>query len=79
MCGGQGGDREAVVVREGGDAIIHEKVMSLKNKKCETIPPLSCGGQIHVTRPKINKICPSAIPNQISTISMHIPDLVKIH
>ena len=28
---------------------------------------------------KIDKICPLAIPNQIFTISMHIPSLVKIH
>ena len=31
------------------------------------------------TLPKIDEICPWAIPNQISTISMHIPGLVKIH
>ena len=28
---------------------------------------------------KNNKICPLAIPNQISTISMHTPGLVQIH
>ena len=32
-----------------------------------------------VTLSNINEICPLAIPNQISTISMHIPSLVKIH
>ena len=35
------------------------------------------GGQI--TQSKVDEICPLAIPNQISTISMHIPSLVKIH
>ena len=33
-----------------------------------------CGGHIIV---KTDKICPLAIPNQISTISKHIPSLVK--
>ena len=28
---------------------------------------------------KFDEICPLAVPNQISTISMHIPNLVKIH
>ena len=37
----------------------------------------ACLGQI--TPSKFNKICPLAIPNQFSTISMHIPHLVKIH
>ena len=37
--------------------------------------PLSCRGQIV----KIDEICPLAIPNQISTISMHTPSLVKIN
>ena len=37
----------------------------------------ACLGQI--TPSKIEEICPLAIPNQISTISMHIPSLVKIH
>ena len=32
-----------------------------------------------LTPSKIDEICPSAIPNQIYTISMHIPSLVKIH
>ena len=32
-----------------------------------------------VTPSKFEKICQSSIPNQISTISMHIPSLVKIH
>ena len=36
-----------------------------------------CLGQI--TPSKIDEICPLAIPNQISTISMHIPSLVKTH
>ena len=38
---------------------------------------LLCGGQI--TLSKIDKICPLAIPNWISTISMHTPSLVKNH
>ena len=38
---------------------------------------MACLGQI--TPSKFDKICPLAIPNQISTISMHIPSLVKIH
>ena len=33
----------------------------------------------HITLSKFDKICPLAIPNQISTISMHIPSMVKIH
>ena len=32
-----------------------------------------------ITLSKIDKVCPLAIPNQIPTISMHIPSLVKIH
>ena len=32
-----------------------------------------------ITLSKIDEICPLAIPNQISTISIHIPSLVKIH
>ena len=32
-----------------------------------------------ITPSKIDEICPLAIPNQISTISMRIPSLVKIH
>ena len=32
-----------------------------------------------ITPSKIDEICPLAIPNQIFTISMHIPSLVKIH
>ena len=43
----------------------------------DNTPPLSCREQITVL--KIDKICPLAIPNQISTISMHISCLVKIH
>ena len=38
--------------------------------------PLSCHGQ--VTLSNIREICPLAIPNQISFISMHVPSLVKI-
>ena len=37
----------------------------------------TCRGQI--TLSNIDEICPLAIPDQISTISMHIPSLVKIH
>ena len=37
----------------------------------------ACLGQI--TPPKFDEICPVAIPNQISTKSMHIPSLEKIH
>ena len=33
----------------------------------------------HITLSKIDKNCPLAILNQISTISMHISNLVKIH
>ena len=40
-------------------------------------PPLSCCGQI--TLLKVDVFCPFEIPNQISTISMHMPSLVKIH
>ena len=32
-----------------------------------------------ITPSKFDKICPLAIPNQISTVLMHIPSLVKIH
>ena len=28
---------------------------------------------------KFDEICPLAIPNQVSTISMHLPSLMKIH
>ena len=52
---------------------------SLKDIK-ETLnsnaPPLSCRGQI--TLSNIGEICPLAIPNQISFISMLVPGLVKI-
>ena len=37
----------------------------------------ACLGQI--TPSKFDEICPLAIPKQISTLSMHIPSLVKIH
>ena len=50
--------------------------ITIKTWKDNTLP-LSCGRQI--TLSKVDKICPSAIPNQISTISMHISGLVKIH
>ena len=43
----------------------------------DNIPSLLCQGQI--TLSKIDEICPLAIQNQISTISMHIPSLVRIH
>ena len=36
-----------------------------------------CYGKI--TLSKIGKICPLAIEDQLSTKSMHIPSLVKIH
>ena len=36
----------------------------------------TCRGQ--TTQSKIDEICPSAIPNQVSTIPMHIPSKVKI-
>ena len=39
--------------------------------------PSSYHGQI--TLSNIEEICPLAIPNQISFISMHVPGLVKIH
>ena len=32
-----------------------------------------------ITPSKFDEICPIAIPNQISTLSMHKPSLVKIH
>ena len=37
----------------------------------------ACIGQI--TPSKFDEICPLAISNQISTISMHMPSLLKIH
>ena len=37
----------------------------------------ACFGQI--TPSKFDEICPLAIPNQISTIPIHIPSLVNIH
>ena len=37
----------------------------------------TCSGQI--TLSKLTKICSLAIPNQISTISMHTPSFKKIH
>ena len=39
-------------------------------------PPLLCCGQI--TLSNNHKICPLAIPNQITLISMHVSSLVKI-
>ena len=41
---------------------------------CPETKILTCLGR--ATPLKIDEICPSAIPNQISTISMHIPSLV---
>ena len=41
---------------------------------CPETKILTCRGQINLS--KIDEICPLAIPNQISTISMHIPSLV---
>ena len=47
-----------------------------KNEKVKRYyPPLSCRGQI--TLSKIEEICHWAIPNLVSTISMHISNLVK--
>ena len=37
--------------------------------------PLSCHGQI--TLSNSDEICPKAIPNQISFISMHVPSWLK--
>ena len=42
----------------------------------ETKIQMYCGQK---TLTKIDEICPSAIPNQISTISIHIWSVVKIH
>ena len=39
--------------------------------------PVLCSGQINMS--KIDEVCPLAIPNQISTILVHISSLVKIH
>ena len=47
------------------------KLLSLKSKKW-----IYCG---QITLSKIDKIFPSAIPNQVSTVSIHTPSLVKIH
>ena len=44
---------------------------------CPEMKIPTCGGQI--TLSKIDKICPLAIPNQITTISIQKPSLVKIH
>ena len=48
------------------------KIFVIKTWKDNTTPQ-SCGEQI------IDEICPLTIPNQISTISMHISSLMKIH
>ena len=32
-----------------------------------------------ITPSKIDEICPLSVPNQISVMSMHIPNVVKIH
>ena len=37
------------------------------------------GRVVQIIPQKFDDICPLAIPNQISTMSMHIPSLVKIH
>ena len=44
---------------------------------CPEMKILMCRRQIILS--KVDKICQSAIQNQISTISMHIPSLKKIH
>ena len=49
----------------------------LLSSYCPETKIWACFGQI--TPSNINEICPLAIPNQISTISMYIPSLVKIH
>ena len=51
---------------------IHWYLLKLSSRNEQT-----CHGQI--TLSKIDEICPSAIPNEIFTISMHTPSLVKIH
>ena len=50
-------------------------ITSIKTLNYNT-PPLSCRGQI--TLSNTDQICSSAIPNQISLPSMHVPSLVKI-
>ena len=55
----------------GENPLIFTKVIFQKWK-------YGCGrGQI--TLSKIDEICPLTIPNQISTMSMHTPSLMKIH
>ena len=54
---------------------ILEKLNNIKTLNYNTLP-LSCRGQ--TTLSNIDKICPLAIPNQISLISVHVPSLVKI-
>ena len=54
-----------------------KNINSNKNVKrwYTTIILLRCG---QIPPSKIDEICPLAIPNQISLISMHVPSLVKI-
>ena len=54
----------------------HYKNFVVGIKRVDCILPLSCRGQI--TLSKIDKICPLAIPNQIFFISMHVPSFFKI-
>ena len=73
---------------------LNSESCDLKSKALTTWPPgcfkaeeiktwyynillLACGGHINLS--KIDEICPLAIPNKISTISMQIPSLVRIH
>ena len=53
------------------------KSINIYSSYCSETKIRACLGQI--TSSKIDEICPLAIPNQISTISMHIPSLAKIH
>ena len=53
-----------------------DKVNNLIKTLNYNTPPLSCRGQI--TLSNMNEICPLTIPDQISTISNHVPSLVKI-
>ena len=52
--------------------LIYIHVVSLVKIPCYLLK-LSSGNE------NMDEICPIAIPNQISTILMHIPSLVKIH
>ena len=53
------------------------KSLDIYSSYCPEKKIWACLGQ--TTESKFDKICTLAIPNQISTISMHIPSLVKIH